>query len=182
MFVTNMHPREIGDVAVFIFWTSSTVLVICQPFVSHVKSALAYGKHQDPEQTPKSGDHAKGLRAQNISTFLGWTTYYFIGVFTSALCIYLSPPPVYFPLYLCLMQTLRRVLECLFVHRFSKTRGMSLFHLLTGVSYYTAVPVTLYLQSETGEPVSSLLSPTMVTLFRVFFIRNTQHAQYIRFV
>ena len=67
--------------------------------------------------------------------------FYVIGTFVNTLVLCSKNGSM---LWLYQIQVLRRLVESLFVTRFSSTAQMHVLHYILGISYYIAVPLTLY--------------------------------------
>ena len=155
-----------------LFWCFSTILILAKRYLSIVNTALTYGKLQgtlnpgniggqgEPTASgcpdPKSMSIVRSVKQSVVSLLLlrtgippkqGWSLFYTWGIVTTGFCLTIwklcgfdlgMTTVVLFGL-----QAIRRLTECLAVHRFAMQPSMTITHLAAGVLFYTVAPVTL---------------------------------------
>eukprot|EP00301_Raphidiophrys_heterophryoidea_P013540 c2098_g1_i1.p1 GENE.c2098_g1_i1~~c2098_g1_i1.p1 ORF type:complete len:277 (-),score=87.97 c2098_g1_i1:129-959(-) len=107
----------------------------------------------------------------------GFTVFYVVGVVETAMCIYIlngsdlgankqARERQVFVLGLFLIHVLKRAVECLFVHKFSRC-PMNLVNFLFGLSFYVCVPLGLAVDGDAVfvVPATTPLYALTVTCF-----------------
>lgn len=142
------------------FWTCGIITYVLKPHVPPLSAFLTYGKltcHPVSERF-------------SVCPAQIWPLYYVTGFITS-----LVSPMVFtaihvasvsqtsLPLLLFQFQTLRRLLECLFVHKFNSKRRMPLLQALCPIVFYICSALTL-VASSSFETTGSLNERLVVSL------------------
>lgn len=143
------------------FWAISATVFAIKSSISFLKNQLTYGKLAPSPSVPSSSSalHPLCLHAWRLRPAVVWPAFYLTGFTASFLLPHFVPQLVslphgnYAPLAnpLFRLQTVRRFLECVFVHRFTPTRSMPLLQAAAGLAFYIAVALTVMLQSPTRQ-------------------------------
>lgn len=153
-----------------IYFFISTVAIISSSFVQPANYITVHGKLN--KKAPNLGSIEKASSNSSLVCFIleltvnkAWFRYfYIIGIFTTAVCIYLSYPN-YYRLLIFLLHVIRRLYEELFIlHHNTKYSRMSIFVFLFGLSYYITMPITIM----TTQDINGKFSVLQYIFFGIF--------------
>ncbi|CAN8077339.1 unnamed protein product [Agarophyton chilense] len=99
-----------------------------------------------------------------------WKMFYIVGLTSSGVCALLLKTTRHPVAILYTVQVARRLLECFFVHKFSKTRLLSLSQFVSGTSYYVLSSVTIHLECYTMRLLDERIPLPRTILVLVTFI------------
>lgn len=182
----NVEPPPMTD-ADSILWTCTTsfwlfaLCVACLKIVSpSFDAVLRYGRLRGACVGEKAAGNSGVVllvqrvsqRNSGLSSREGWTSFYVVGTLAGWLCLFVQQTmhghDSGFVLFLFILQTSRRLCECLFVHKFSES-DLSLLHLLLGSSFYVAVPATILVSEVRTASSPSPFVRDVLAFFFLFF-------------
>ncbi len=147
-----------------LLWVLAVSLAVLKVLDPRVDRVLRYGRLRSERKVGKG----KGLRAvvdkmmqteTGVSSRMAWTSFYFVGMcFTvfGMLIRYGYCNKGYSPgLVLFLVQTIRRLLECIFVHSFSDRR-ISVMLWILGILFYFLAPMTVMQSTQSCDAKLSI--------------------------
>lgn len=128
-----------------LFWIASTLAILFKPLAPFLDILLTYGKlaHQTD--------------AYGFPPAFVWPAFYATGAALS-----FSLPHTSLALILFRFHTLRRLLECAFIHRFSSSRRIPLHQVAAGLLFYVSTPFTIHIGSTAPN-----LSKLVILLFGI---------------
>lgn len=147
--------------ALHVIWASGTIIFVLRRSVPLLNEVLTYGKFQtSPAGRIKRSKLFTAVLTQVIPTPVVWKSLYISGLTASAIYAtifntYSNPIAILYTI-----QVARRLMECFYVHKFSKTRLLSLCQLVCGVSYYIIAPLTLHIECYKMAQAGELLPAT----------------------
>lgn len=161
-----MQPDEVGNVLHAIipgFWLSCTGAAGASALLKSLDGATAYGKVAAPATDSTGRDGGSGAPGSLLARAVAWCQgpvpkrwfVHFYALATAWTCaVWLSaalgraPPPVALALFQ--LHAVRRLLECLLVHRFSDSATMPRTVYFFGLLHYLMVPLTWALSDAKG--------------------------------
>lgn len=148
----TMDLLDYVGVITILFYLSSIVVTLLSLVFRPLRSMMSYGKHSRgwvSRRAPPVLIHALVIRG-TVANRLAWTSFYAIGLTINTVLLFghiyesslswaaLSPS------IMLECQFARRLLECIFVHKFTN-RYIPLLHYAFGVSFYFFTPLVPYL-------------------------------------
>lgn len=147
--------------ALHVLWATGTIGFVLRRSIPLLNEVLTYGKfHSLPAGRYKRSKLLTTVLTQVIPTPFVWKLLYIVGLTSSAIYstifnTYTNPIAIMYTI-----QVARRLVECFFVHKFSKTRLLSLFQLVCGVSYYIIAPLTIHIECYKMAQANELIPST----------------------
>lgn len=118
-----------------------------------VDAVLRYGRLKQTAKKHLGNGNGLGIALlrltqlkSGLSSRAAWTSFYVVGMSSGLICLQIQQSDLAnrpaLVLILFVVQVMRRLFECVFVHKFSNSH-VSFMHLLLGFSFYIVTPVTL---------------------------------------
>lgn len=136
---------HICQTALSVFWIVSVTAILLKPVVPWLHRALSYGKLQS--MTRPQFDPKLSLALPTTDTASAWRSFYALGLIVHVLLSVFRKQKLHLVVHLFLLQVCRRLLECIFVHKFSPDRRIPFVQLVAGLSFYIAAPCTIHVST-----------------------------------